>query len=340
MNRVIFYFFFGVYGVSFAQADNNSISNRKKLIVGEVVHSSTWQNDVEWDCINQALTSKCLVYHNDQWFSFNVPSSKRHYLNIYNQNCRDKLGVQLLVIEGDPCKTNLYKVLKCISTTDYGNFNLALDSLKPGYEYLLNVDGYLADQCKFNIELSTFPKGVSITADFKNKVVEREVGLDSVIVIDWLMNESLQQCNGFEIYRRKDKGQTVLFRNIPIRRNAYGEAAQQYFVYDTLHHDGFYTYLIFSIADSTQVPLKKEVIHFKKKTVPRRNEIVFNLPRTGQVFIYVFDGSSGKPLEARHEFMHEGNNRLLLDLAKHQKDGAKAFKVVIRAKDFEEVFTF
>jgi hypothetical protein len=83
-----------------AQVVNDNIGNRSRLILDSAsIYSSTDEASVEWQCINKALTNKCLIYHNDQWFTFNVKSEGTYYLNITSQNCRDSRGIQAIVIE-------------------------------------------------------------------------------------------------------------------------------------------------------------------------------------------------------------------------------------------------
>ena len=83
-----------------AQVVNDNIGNRSRLIIDSAsIYSSTDEATVEWQCINKALTNKCLIYHNDQWFTFNVKSEGSYYLNITSQSCRDSRGIQAIIIE-------------------------------------------------------------------------------------------------------------------------------------------------------------------------------------------------------------------------------------------------
>ena len=59
-----------------AQVSNNSIDKRLGLVMdANPIASTAAESSVEWNCINKSLTSKCLVYHNDQWFDFVVDMS-------------------------------------------------------------------------------------------------------------------------------------------------------------------------------------------------------------------------------------------------------------------------
>ena len=128
----------------FAQVSNNSIQNRIALRLDAGWYtSSTVSSNVEWDCVNKALTNKCLIYHNDQWFTVKPTGTGPLFLNVSNQVCKNQHGVQMVIIEGDPCKTDLYRLTKCIPFTDQSDFFVRLDSLDPHQEYLINIDGYL-----------------------------------------------------------------------------------------------------------------------------------------------------------------------------------------------------
>src|ERR1041385_4269537 len=84
-----------------AQVANNNIEERLRLDLNKPLRSSTAGANVQWKCINKSLTNKCLVYHNDQWFSFTVDKPGDYFINISAQSCRDSKGVQMILIEGN-----------------------------------------------------------------------------------------------------------------------------------------------------------------------------------------------------------------------------------------------
>src|SRR5690349_22039558 len=101
--------------IALSQGHNNDIRDRSKLVLdAEPTVSSTAGNTVEWDCLNKRLTQKCLVYHNDQWFTFKVEKAGDYFINNASKNCRDNMGVQLIIIEGNPCEVTTYHILECI----------------------------------------------------------------------------------------------------------------------------------------------------------------------------------------------------------------------------------
>lgn len=185
--RVIAFIFIQINIICcFGQVSNNRIQNRILLKLDSGWYSSSTSNsDVEWDCVNKALTNKCLIYHNDQWFTIKPSGPGPYYLNISNQECKKLYGVQVVIIEGDPCKTDSYRLKKCIPFTDQSDFHLRLDSLDTNQEYLINIDGYLGDLCQFMIGFSSAPNGLSVDARKLNTVSVFVTQQDSIVSISW-----------------------------------------------------------------------------------------------------------------------------------------------------------
>ena len=74
------------------QVGNNKIENRITLKLDSGWYSSsTSHSTVEWDCINQALANKCLIYHNDQWFTFKPDHPGPLFINVSNQQCKTNM---------------------------------------------------------------------------------------------------------------------------------------------------------------------------------------------------------------------------------------------------------
>jgi hypothetical protein len=104
MFRILIMFLLLVLRFSIAQVPNDKIDQRHQLkLDGNTTVSTTANSSVEWRCIAKALTNKCLVYHNDQWFSFQVEENGNYYLNITNQQCKKLKGLQVILLEGNPC---------------------------------------------------------------------------------------------------------------------------------------------------------------------------------------------------------------------------------------------
>ena len=107
---------------SYGQVANDSVQNRKALLLGETHTSYTAHSTVERRCVDEALTGKCIKYHNDQWFSFNSGDASELFINVSQQRCKDLFGVQLVVLRGEPCRPESYDILSCTSSGTNDDF--------------------------------------------------------------------------------------------------------------------------------------------------------------------------------------------------------------------------
>jgi len=236
-----------------AQGVNDNIGNRLELkLDGDYFSSSTAHSTVEWDCINKSLTRKCLQYHNDQWFTFQVPTAGKYYLNIVPGECRDALGIQAIVIEGNPCEITTYKILWCIPRISGREIFIALDSITPNTPYLVNIDGFLGDICKFDIQLATKPYGLPVNAKNTNQLNLTSENAGKIVVLSWEVPASLtDEMISFEIFRiSESRRESILIRKMPLIRNAIGAVQRAYDVTDTVAADGAYIYQILGLFRS------------------------------------------------------------------------------------------
>lgn len=210
------------------QVINDNIEHRIHLQIEKTYTSNTVNSTVQWDCVNTALTRKCIQYHNDQWFEFQVPFSDTYYVNISNQRCRDLYGVQIAVIDGIPCETRSYQIVTCYSTGTQDDIFLTLTGLDPLKTYLINIDGYLHDFCSFEITLSKTPKGLPVETASEVEVY-KTYKQDSV-VLEWdIPKEYSGAIHEFEIWKRNHKASRhALFKSIPVERNALGTSPARY----------------------------------------------------------------------------------------------------------------
>src|ERR1043165_2297971 len=193
--------------LAFSQVTNNRIENRIPLGLDEEPFTSfTTNSDVQLDCINRALTNTCLVSHHDQWFTVTPPAIGPYFINIHNQSCKKSYGVQLVILEGDPCKTDSYQLKRCVPFSDQADFYVRLDSLKPNMEYLINVDGYLGDLCAFKIEFSTSLRGIPVSNELTRLITPNFSLQDSLATIGWTVHDSLAfRFRDFYVYRKREK---------------------------------------------------------------------------------------------------------------------------------------
>ncbi len=245
------FLFFIQTGKLSAQVTNNDIENRIALnIDGAPFTSNTSDCTVQWACVDQQLTGKCIQYHNDQWFFFNAGVKEKLYINITNQDCRDDRGVQIVVLQGIPCQPATYNILTCVSLASQDDIFIQLDSLTPHQPYLVNIDGYLHDYCQFQIDIGARPKGIpgqhaNHEANFKLTMAENRVK------IDWTHPEEIaNEIYLYEIYRRKSgHHKSSLIATITHERNSYGTSRSDYVHWDTLKQRGTYHYKVVGLSN-------------------------------------------------------------------------------------------
>ncbi|WP_148115038.1 hypothetical protein [Chryseotalea sanaruensis] len=246
----IFCFIFQHFNL-FAQVSNNSIHQSSFLILdADPVQSTTDRSTVEWACINKKLTEKCLIYHNDQWFTFSSPIGGQLFLNVSNQECRKKFGVQVLVIEGNPCEASTYKLLHCESFTDQNDTFITIDSVEANKPYLINIDGFLGDICSFDIQLATKPKGYPLkqkslgTLQLQSKIDQ------NIVTLNWRVDGELrEELELFEVHRQLSTAfKSQLLKEVSLQFNAQGKSLDNYQYTDTLKDKGTYVYDIIGIS--------------------------------------------------------------------------------------------
>lgn len=141
------------------------------------------------------------MYHNDQWYRFTLIEKQVLYLNITAQQCQKNCGIQLVLLEGNPCVTSTYKVWKCISKLPLHDTYIRLDSLQPEVDYLLNIDGFLADVCSFEISVSNRPKGYPVL-DNSAASIQKVVTEKQNVKVSWEIKEAdAELIHGFKVMR-------------------------------------------------------------------------------------------------------------------------------------------
>ncbi len=347
---LLFLVFVGLSEFSIAQVQNNNIQNRLVLdLNSDPVFSSTAQSTVEWECINKALTNKCLVYHNDQWFNFFVPVAATYFINISGQKCHDLRGLQLIVIEGNPCETKTYRVLQCIPRISQDDVFVQLDSLKPKTQYLMNIDGFLGDFCEFGIQYSNNPNGQPRSYQTLD-TIKTQVSLKGRLVnLDWTVNEDrIDQFQSFKVYRAIPNGIKSDFINEqPVARNSYGAHILSYSSSDSLQKEGTYNYRIFGIQKQTQFPflLATHVVEYQKPKikVPLQKSIILDLNFKDKTSfkVLIYDETDHMLLRKEiQEFDEKTNRHFAIDLAEFIDKGLRQFMILISDEHAQEALQF
>ena len=247
----IAYFLFFPVKKGYGQVANDHVAGRIGLRADDAPFPSTTTGcTVEWTCVDESLTGKCIEYHNDQWFEFTPRQPGRYYVNVSDQNCRDIRGVQLVVMEGTPCRPETYRILSCTSLATQDDLFATLDSLEKDHAYLLNVDGYLNDFCRFRIEVSSQPKGFPARSAGLQPTLDR-TSTERAVRLEWTVTDSLAaDLTGYQLYRRHEKEKkSKLVREVSHEKNTRGESQLHYLTVDTLAERGTYEYQVIGLRN-------------------------------------------------------------------------------------------
>lgn len=257
-----------------AQVSNDKIIKSIALDPEALLHTSTAQAAVEPDCLNRALATKWLVYHNDQWFSFRVLEPHLYYLNISGQQCRDKKGIQVILVEGNPCETTEYRITQCIPQIKDEETFVPLGELKANKTYLIEIDGFLGDHCDFKLQLSRRPVGLPLSASTQVRLTDNPdptILKDSIIAIPWSVpGEWIKKIDQFRVYRMDSRDAYVLERIVPLARNTYGQPSAEYSMYDTLSTTGNYRYRVLGYAGYLEPLVVAEMsFHYQRQATEK-----------------------------------------------------------------------
>ncbi|MEK6780780.1 MAG: hypothetical protein AABY93_03700 [Bacteroidota bacterium] len=351
MTRLIFLFVIvGLSKIAVAQVSNNNIQNRLTLeINSDPIFSSTAKTNVEWTCINKALTNKCLVYHNDQWFNFSVPTAGTYFINFSSQKCRDLRGLQLIIIEGNPCETTTYRILRCLPQIPQDDIFVQLDSLKSKIKYLLNIDGFLGDFCEFGIQIGEKPNGLPRTYQTLDTIKAEIIRNGRMINLVWeVSQDKIDQLQSFKVYRAQSTGlKSDFIRQQPVSRNSYGTYVLKYSISDSLQKEGTYVYHIFGIEKLTQVPflLVEKIVEYAelKPIEPKQRVARLNLSfKDMTVFkVVVYDDVAHAMLRKLSvEFEEERDHTFEVDLEEFIDRGIKKFMILVSDGSAQGGFEF
>jgi|GEM_PF-1011335 len=236
-----------------AQVPNDNLENRRLLQAGETVTSSTAGCTVQWSCVDERLTGKCIEYHNDQWFEFRPPAAGTYYVNIGGQKCRDVRGVQLVALTGTPCQPATYRILACASLGTQDDLYIPLLGLQAGQPYLLNVDGYLKDYCSFSIQVSSRARGLPVVP--APALPAEPPSTKRLVTISWELPDSLGTAPHMRVLRREQRQfRSQQVRRVPVARTTLGALQSRYTLLDTLPAPGNYVYQVVAESDDPATP--------------------------------------------------------------------------------------
>lgn len=236
-----------------AQVPNDNMENRRLLQAEEVVSSNTTGCTVQWSCVDEKLTGKCIEYHNDQWFEFRPRASGTYYVNIGQQKCRDVRGVQLVALTGTPCQPATYRVLACASLGTQDDLFVPLPNLQAGQAYLLNIDGYLKDYCGFTLQVSGRARGLPVLP--APAVPTGPPPISRIVALNWQVPDSLPAVQYCRVLRRRQHAfRSQEMARVPVARNTFGQQQAAYTFTDTLDAPGHYLYQVVAEGDDPAAP--------------------------------------------------------------------------------------
>lgn len=330
------------------QVNNDNVASRIHLETDALpVHTTTASSTVEWDCLNQALTQKCLVYHNDQWYSFQVNEPQSYFLNISGLSCRNTNGIQIIIIEGNPCETRNYRVLQCIPQIKNEEVFVPLGIVAANTTYLVEIDGFNGDHCNFDIQVGRRPYGLPMkfeVGEMPEAGIRAAIQKDSIVSISWKVPVSwLEQIDQFRIYRLAEKDIIRLERVLPVSRNAYGRMSDTYRLQDTLASSGEYRYRVYGYPQQDQPILLKEVhisyYRAKGPSSPPYQQIVIN-PQFSQKVEYAVRVYEAQQLSLLQAFSGAYDpthpEPITIDMREFITGGHRAYMVVIVNKATRE----
>jgi hypothetical protein len=331
---------------AFAQVPNDNVRERILLSVdGRPFFTNTFHSTVEDACINRNLTKKCLVYHNDQWFYFTVTDSGRHYLNIGSQECRDKKGIQVVLIEGDPCVVSSYKLIYCLPQIPQEDTYLVLDSLREGTQYLVNIDGFLGDYCSFTVQVAHHASGLPIQPRQKDSLQLAIRTSGRRVELNWNADAPLLSAlAGFDIYRRTNARPDAFVGTVnELRSNALGTFSTRYGFVDSVAAPGLYVYDVFGVHRAThelELLMEKQIwvsasIDALDRPGPRdyRIAIPVDVHRKTAMVIHIIDITANQLLSYLEVVAARKQSAISIDLGSYVQQGTRNFHVRVFQKD-------
>ncbi|QJX47241.1 hypothetical protein HMJ29_09960 [Hymenobacter taeanensis] len=317
---------------------NDDIERRRVLHLNEPITSSTAGCTVQWKCVDERLTGKCIEYHNDQWFEVTPLVTGRYFVNISAQQCRDTRGVQLVVLTGEPCQPKTYQILTCVSLGSQDDVFVTLDELRAGQRYLLNVDGYLHDFCAFQLAVSD--KALGVPALAPPTIASVAPTISPLVNLQWTLPDSLVGANQFRVLRREMAEFRADERNKqPVQRTTYGAAGVAYRFQETLAKPGRYLYQILTEGTDNQPPVLlqqrwvaySKLMPMQRDTSLRYLRVPLGQYKTGaKLSVVATDAASGRVVGNRQIIKQKKIEQMsLLPVVLLQQQGVREVRVRI-----------
>ncbi len=310
-----------------SQVANDSIHRRIELELRVPHPSYTAHSTVERNCVDESLTGKCIKYHNDQWFTFRSGDTKKLFVNVSNQHCKDLNGVQLVLLTGEPCDPSTYTILSCVSSGTNDDFYVEAN-VHPYTTYLLNVDGYLEDFCSFDITLDSVSRGVPAEPNLALPNEGKITG--KVIRLTWTLPDTLAEgLSNFIVHKRDKSSYRFLAQDtVAVNRNAFGQLMHDYGYTDTLEDHRTYFYRVTAQDYGTQQYLFAEY-SFRWREARKIVPLSLNYRQHTPLTVIVWNVSQDKILETKTFVYQKEDPQYWLDLTNYWNNGHGAVVVEV-----------
>ena len=311
---------------------NDSIKYARQLFPDAPSVASTSRNcTVEWDCVDKKTMIGQITLHNDQWFSFTTDTAGTYYLNITNQVCRDEHGLQVLIIDGQPCNPPTYKYRAIHSRLTLENFYYSIESLEARHTYLVSIDGLLGDFCDFNLGISHTPPDYALYAVKDVMAVHLLDG--ERVLLEWEIPHSIaDSISDFTVLKKADNGKYQRAASFPLNLNAHGEPTMKYNLWDSLKTYGDFSYRITAQSPEGKNYLLKDVnfSYFPNNKFSEGNQFVYKSKFKGykELTFKLQDLATGKMLKTL-SFKNEKGREYAFDFSRQKNLGIKRIKIIV-----------
>jgi len=280
-----------------------------------------------------------------------VEKAGSYFLNLSSQQCKKQQGLQVILIEGNPCEANTYSILQCISKVSQEDTFVELPNVKPNTPYLLNIDGFLGDLCDFQIQLSTHASGLPIRFSFSDSVKANSFLKDRKVYITWKATpELIRSIESFRVGRKNEREVKSKWKEVELKVNAYGEPILDYSLEDTLSEQGKYMYLIIGVKKETGQPIflhERRISYFEKSRngllKPIEQAVYFSpgFEKAGRIQIAVVDAYTDALLKnSIVDYYPKKNKDLTIYTTQMAEAGVRNFVVQIKNLKTQEIRKF
>lgn len=323
-----------------AQVVNDKIERRLSIQPDQPPsHSSSKNCTVDWKCVSAKAVTRCMIFHNDQWFQFTTQQAGTYYLNVSNQNCRDINGVQVLVIDGTPCEPATYQYLICQSNGTQDDIAITLEGLKADYTYLVNIDGYLNDNCQFDIQISSRRPEFALIPVHNDHKAQYQFK-ENALVINWQLPRDLEgTVTSFYLLRRHaSEKRFKRIGEVSVVANAYGKQETHYsYKDDSLRLKGVYQYKIIGVSNTHEKYVINELTANFNPTMalqmqedPNVLTFTFTTKKYLHYNLYLYNADNQSLLLKRALTTRNGDNFIQIGVRAFLQQGISNYRVEIR----------